>query len=389
MSTIRRLSLFLAPLAVAAGVGLIATLVSTVGAAVPARHRPAAAAGFAVPGHAMALGLQTGLGTVATPPAQVAIEAPLAGTLTPVAVTSPDGEYTLYNTWRQLRPDDPAKDHLTQGIHRGDLMAIPALRVRSSTTGEDREFATGATSAAWSARGRIAFAQGSRAGYYADTPWRSTVVVRDRLDGRDVRWTTESGKYFVAGWAGESLLVYRESEGELLELLAIDRPGEVRSFGATALVAVSPDGAGVFLTTGAAVTVVDVRSGTEMARAESPLGADHVIYYAGDWRDDKVIAASTSGLVEFRVRSGGAGGLAMSRLLPVSDRYREGVHEPHFGRSSAEIIAWAPVRDARGQRGAVALQCDDRSGKCATSSFIRGRNVRPIATPPRIIRGGA
>lgn len=382
----RRLSVSLTPLVVAAGVGLIGILVATAGAAVSSHRLPAASPRFAVPGHAMVLGLEVGAGTVVAPPSQAAVEAPLAGTLTPVAVTSPDGEYTLYNTWRQLRADDPAKDHLRQGIHPGDLMAIPALRVRSSTTGEDRELATGATSAAWSATGRIAFAQGSGAGYYADTPWRSTVLVRDRLEGKDVPWTKDGGTYFVAGWAAETLLVYRQSEGELLELLVIDRPGETRSFGATALVAVSPDGSRLFLTTGADVTVVDVHSGTELARAESVVGADQVVYYAGDWADDKVIAATTSGMVEFRVR---ATGLTVSRLFPMSDRYREGVHEPHFGESSAEIVAWAPVRDARGQRGAVALRCDDRSGKCLPGSFIRGRNVRPIATPLRLMKSGA
>jgi hypothetical protein len=45
---------------------------------------------------------------------------PLAGWLTPAAVPSADGRYLAYNSWRELRHDDPNLSWPDQGIEPGD-----------------------------------------------------------------------------------------------------------------------------------------------------------------------------------------------------------------------------------------------------------------------------
>ena len=77
--------------------------------------------------------------------------APLTGSLTPVAVTTPGGAYVVYSSWRQLarvKPDAPG-----QGLSTGDAVGVPSIRLFDTRTGKDALLATGAASPAISSAG--------------------------------------------------------------------------------------------------------------------------------------------------------------------------------------------------------------------------------------------
>ena len=107
---------------------------------------------------ARVFGLENGVAKLASPPVT-----PLAGWLTPAAVPSPDGRYLVYNTWQELRADDPGLSWSDQGIEPGDPLATPSLRVYDTTTGSDDVLARGAFSVAWGERRQARVLHGRRA----------------------------------------------------------------------------------------------------------------------------------------------------------------------------------------------------------------------------------
>ena len=146
---------------------------------------------------ARVFGLENGVAKLASPPVT-----PLAGWLTPAAVPSPDGRYLAYNTWQELRADDPGLSWSDQGIESGDPLATPSLRVYDTTTGSDDVLARGAFSVAWGKDGRLAYFTGAERDYRAGVSYVGRVVVRRSLGSKPTVWSTEVGRYIVVGWAG-------------------------------------------------------------------------------------------------------------------------------------------------------------------------------------------
>ena len=161
----------------------------------------------------------------------------------------------------------------------------------------------------------------------------------------------------------------------------------------SALVAISPDGAQVFVERGPAegrpsVRVLSVANGNEAAaldltRVDPAVGT---VDYAGDWRGDRVVAASASGLVVFRV---GKSSIALDQAVRIPG---PGIAEPRFaGRSQRHVTAWASSRN-----GGVFLDCDRSVGRCARlvplpdAHGVHGFPVwrRPLYNPSRPLPTG-
>jgi hypothetical protein len=223
--------------------------------------------------------------------------------MSPAAVPSPDGRYVAYNTWRPLRPDDPARSWEEQGIERGDALAAPELRLRDLATGRDSVLADGAYSVAWRRDGALAYARGVERVYRALRRYETELVVRAAPDAPEVTWSAAPGRYVAVAWAGTHLLAYRLSEGEHVDTLVFDEPGRERVLvaGGT-LVALSPDGSKAFVEEGAEsgrprVRVLDIASGETVAAA----AVDSAVGYAGDWHSDLVVAPAGRALRVFRI----------------------------------------------------------------------------------------
>jgi hypothetical protein len=314
---------------------------------------------------------------------------PLAGWLTPAAVPSPDGRYLTYNTWRELRADDPGLSWSDQGIEPGDPLAIPSLRVYDTTTGSDDLLAAGAFSVAWSENGAVAYFKGRERDYRAGVSYVGDVVVRRSLSSKDTVWSFEPGRYIVVGWAGSHLVAYREYEGEALDVVVFDGPRRMRTLApGSTLVAISPDGRRALVAQGPAggpprIRVLAVANGRQLAALDLTTvdPAVGMVDYAGDWRGNRVVAASASGLATFRVEG---------RKISLEDTLRvaaPSVAEPRFADDSARTVrAWTTVR-----RGGVFLHCDFEAGSCDRAMPLpEARGVhgfptwrRPLYNPSR------
>jgi hypothetical protein len=307
---------------------------------------------------ATVFGIGDGSVRLATPPV-----APLAGWLTPAAVPSPDRRYLAYNAWKELRHDDPEFSWSDQGIERGDALATPAIRVYDATTGTDQMLEEGAFSIAWRDDGALGYFKGAESSYRAGVVYDGDVFVRSSLQGEPVRWSPVRGRYIVNGWAGKTLVAYREREGEALDVVALDGPGRMRILASdSALVALSLDGRQAFVEQGPAhgrptVRILEVATGKQVAeldltRIDPAVGA---VGYAGDWRGGRVVASSASGLAVFRV---GPRRIRLEQTLRVKSA---GLSEPRFADGSGRhVTAWASTPG-----GGILFDCDRATGRCA------------------------
>jgi len=294
---------------------------------------------------------------------------PLAGWLTPAAVPSPDGRYVAYNTWRELREDDPARSWKDQGISPGDPLARPSIRIHDFLAGADTPLVTGGFSLAWRSDGAIAYFKGAARDYRAGVPYVGQIVVREKARAPERRWTSaDPDRYVVVGWAGSTLLAYREREGEVLDVLAFDRPGKPRVVAAGAgLVSISPDGSEALVERGPEtgpprVQLLSVATGKRLASLDLTTvdPSVGVVGYAGDWDDDLAVASSSSGLAVFRIAGRS---IELERAIRVAGG---SVAEPRFA-GTARVTAWTST-----SAGGAFVDCSRLTGRC--------RRVVPLST---------
>ena len=313
---------------------------------------------------------------------------PLAGWLTPVAVPSSDGRYVAYNAWRELREDDPALSWQDQGISTGDALARPSIRLHDLESGTDRKFVDGGFPLAWRNDGAIAYFKGAERDYRAGIRYVGDVFVRDAAQGPARRWTQKTDRYVVAGWAGDTLLVYRVGAGESLDVLALDGPGKRRVLASDAgLVAISPDGSNALVEHGPEagpprIDVLAVGNGGRLASLDLTTvdPSVGVVGYSGDWQGDLVAAASASGLALFRVTGDR---IALAQTLRAAPS--QGIAEPRLV-GAGRVTGWTSTPS-----GGAFVDCDLASGSCARAvpmPAARGAEGfpawrRPVYNPSR------
>lgn len=225
---------------------------------------------------------------------------------TQVGMLLPDGERVVYHFWQQLTRF-PSYAPGSPEVADGTPMSRPTIRLLDLSTGEDRELASGARSFAWRADGLFAYARGVETDYRLNVPYDQHVVVQEGLEGKPEVWTTEPGNYTVVQWAGESLLVWRQFEGETRELLALQGPGESRQVLSEQdlFLCASPDGTRILTSSGGTdpdtdpfvIHEVEMQSGTELARlplegVTDPATGEAVTGVpVAAWEGDKVVVA--------------------------------------------------------------------------------------------------
>ncbi len=293
------------------------------------------------------------------------------GWLAPVGVPSPDGRSIAYNAWADLVSLDAEKSWSQQGIRPGDPIGAPSLRLLDLVTGEDSLLEEGAFSLAWRADGAVAFFKGEERDDHADWRYVGHVMVQRTVDGLPAPWTSSAARYVVVAWARDRLLVYRQSEGEWLDLLVLDGPGEIRMLAPGAnLVALSPDGGRVLVSQGGLARVLEVATGRELAALDlerasvgggAPVGQ---IAYGGSWVGDRVVAEGGPGIVVLQV---GTTSIEVRGTLALPEQsFPMPPHEPRFiDPGGTRIVAWAPVPLQAGTgRGYVYLDCDLGPSTC-------------------------
>jgi hypothetical protein len=324
-----------------------------------------------------------------------AASAPLVANLGPVAAPSRDRRFLAYNTWHWAKPIDWQRSLEEQGVATGDPLGRPQLHVLDLRDGTDLALDPGSFSVAWRRDGAIAYARGNPPDYRANTPFATDVVVRLRADAAPGVWSEGPGWYLVEGWAGRRLIVRTESAGGGGGLLVFDRPGSERPLADDAeLIAISPSGADVLVAQGSAdaaapaVRLVSVGDGAERARLELRAILDPVtgtpvsdVVGLGSWQGDRIVAATSSGLVVFRA-SGGE--LSVEQVLHVASASRPGggFYEPRFaGDDEHTIVTWADL-PATGGRESAQFVCDRYALTCDEGAAVSsGRAPRPVYDP--------
>jgi len=217
-------------------------LLLTVGAGVGALSAANAALGPDKNGVAGNIQLQVGPGTPPVPfvtesavvglpgGRQVQLHARASGALTgwtsPVGVSSPDGQYIVYDAWTDEITLDPERSFSQQGILQGQALGRPSLHLLDTLTGSDTLFEDGAYSFAWRTDGAVAYFKAQDPDFRANQPYVGQVMVQTSLQADPVAWTSQSGRYIVIAWAGQTLLAYRVGEGEVLDLVSLSGPGK-------------------------------------------------------------------------------------------------------------------------------------------------------------------
>lgn len=321
---------------------------------------------------------------------------PLSGWIAPVAVPTAGGGQLVYGTWRELRHQDPKLSWSKQGIHPGDALGEPTLRIHDFASGRDKAIDENSFSAAVRSDGAIAYVRGADV-YRAFTSYAGDIVVRSSPSAQPVVWSAKPAEYIAAAWARDTLLAYRVDEGEKLDVLAFDGPGKERLLMADAnVVAVGPDGTQAFLASEAnvpgAVSVVNVADGTIAATLDLGSVNQGILWaaYGGSWSGDLVAAPTNAGVAVFDVADGA---ISLRELLKSDpSTVANDIIEPQFSRDTDHIIARgdaAPGEKAVADEDSTAeLECDLVAATCLARSEAPGRAwLHAAYNPSRPLKG--
>jgi hypothetical protein len=318
--------------------------------------------------------------------------APLTGALVPVAARSPDGDFVVYSSWKQLARINP--DARGQGLSVGQPVGLPSIRLFDLRTGKDHLLSNGAASPAVSTTGAIAYLAGDSQVVRQNVDYVGRIVVADSRDTKPHVWTSKAARYFPYAWAGSELLVYRGvSDSEGADLYAYTGPDEAHLLAPDAFaIAVSPDGTRVLAAVGfRTLEVIRV----ENAAVEDALSLDaapgtptppHALMYGGSWRGDRIVAKSDRGLVVLNVN----GGLHIESIFATPD-FAHGINEPVLV-GETRVQGWADVGKGHPtQSGAgepaydnALVDCDLALGSCSADQQNPARQwARWVTNPSR------
>ncbi len=329
--------------------------------------------------------------------------APLIGSLSPLAVPSPDGSQYLYNSWASGADLVCSGDESVRGNCKNPspdaVYGRPTLRLFTSASSRDVVFQAGAMSAAWRADGAIAYFKADGVDAPADAArFVGHLYVRPSSASPPVRWTTTPGRYVTVAWAGNTLIAYRQLQGEQFDVLALDEPGSIRNLAPSAtVVSASPDGTQLAINHDSNGTstagIVNVSNGVvistlDLAKVTDPASGAPLnwVTYGGSWDGDLVTAEASAGVAMFRVQSGKISFEGI--LVGKKSDYPMGIHEPqlfHEKSGKLDLIAWAPLdAPTKNGRASAIVICDISNKTCKRNGtrnersvgIARGRNGR-------------
>jgi hypothetical protein len=313
----------------------------------------------------------------------------LLGSALPIGAVSPDGKTLAYNSFHWNRSVDRFKSYAELGIDTGDVLAVPAVRLRDLASGRERPLEPGSMSVAWRADGALAYVRGEPPAYRANLAFTANVVVRF-ADGRVEAWTSSPDRYEVVGWAGRMLLVQREVAGGTPDLLAFDAPGSARTLASSVLfLAISPDGTRALVAQTAAddphprIRLLRVADGSEIASipisdARDPVTDEPLlnVYGPADWRGERAVMPSETGLLVLRIDDG----LRPEQMLHIdAATMADGsLLEPRFA-GDRTIVAWGGRPETRPNVQVVQYSCNRFALTCTRSAAVAPADApRPL-----------
>ena len=302
------------------------------------------------------------------------IAAPLSAGTSPVAQLSPDETTLVFSTWRYFGNPPTAEDPPPS---TGMRVAHPAVHAFDLASGTDRVFADGAISPVVSTAGDVAFVKGDMPDYYANQPFTGTIQVQSLTSVEPSTLVSASDNYRLVGWAGDNLLYYVQSEGEVLDLYAMSVGGGARLLAEGAgVIAISPDRTSVLVqrvgTTESDLALIDIASGQLLTRAANIAAPDGsevgALQMRGDWLGDRVVASGVTfaGIVYLQVSDSGIG---LEGVQDLGDaKYPMGVEAPRFSEDGTSVVSQAviPPQTASDTPHAEVITCSGIESPCAS-----------------------
>ena len=316
--------------------------------------------------------------------------AALTGSLTPVGVTTPDGAYVVYSSWRQLAPIKP--DARGQGLSTGDPVGIPSVRLFDLRSGKDSLLAIGAASPAVSSTGAVAYLAGDGTVVRQNVEYTGRIVVADSPNAKPRVWTSRPGRYLPYAWAGSTLLAYRgvpDSEGA--DLYAFTGPDASRLLAANAyVIAVSPDGTELLASVGTRmlerIRVSDGAVQDSLALDSSGLAGPPRAHVLG-----QLARRPRRGQFRPGARRPQRTRRAPRRVAIRNASFPHGINEPAF-TDDTHIQGWADLPDPTPTASDVGepaydnalVDCDLATGQCTVGAANPARKwTRWITNPSR------
>ncbi len=271
---------------------------------------------------------------------------------------------------------------------------IPELRL----TGGSDEVIVAATafSVAVSAFGAIATAEPATGSTLA---WTSDVIVRTSPASPPKVWSLEAANYAVLAWAADVLLVIKNpgESGEPIEFLAFDGPGEVRVLNPNAgLIAVSPDGRWVLLSTSAVdgngAELVDPSTGKDVGVVDTSMESETVVVGQGSWSSSGLVASIWVGSEQrLGLFTQGEAGLTLTKSVTLPTNVLYGLNEPYALGTPGHVTGsgWARNADIRPRQDGsydttpyMHVVCDFTLNQCKSTavgdpSYQIGRERNP------------
>lgn len=325
--------------------------------------------------------------TVATLGGGNEVIAPLTGSLTPLAVPTPDRAYVVYSAWRQLARIKP--DARGQGLSTGDAIGVPSVRLFDLRTGKDTLLATGAAAPAVSSTGALAYLAGQSGVVRENVDYTGRIVVADSVDATPQVWTSRAERYLPYAWAGSTLLAYRSvPDSESTDLYAFTGPDSSTLLAPNAYaIAISPDGTQVLASVGTRmlerIRIADGAVEDSLALDGNSLPT--ALMYGGDWRGDRIVANSDRGLVVVNVR----GGLHVESQFATP--FPHGIAEPVF-TDDTHVEGWADLPNPQTTPAGIGepaydnalVACDLATAACTVGASSPARAwMRWITNPSR------
>lgn len=247
-------------------------------------------------------------------PSGIVVAPVLSGDLSPVAVQV-DDDRVIYQAWEPAVAPDPSKTDSERGIEPGDPLGTLSIRLYDHHLKKHRVLIGAAASFALAADGRLAYVATSSPTVPAGGPYDGTVEVRPDLTSEQAEtWVAAPDRYVVAGWAGDTLLLYRIGPLESLHVYAVHRGDPPKLLAADSrLVALSENGRSALVARGSpseppmTLSLVDVATAKVVAELERPAvpgeTRDLFVSSPGAWQGDYVVApgGGFSGAVLFRI----------------------------------------------------------------------------------------
>jgi hypothetical protein len=213
------------------------------------------------------------------------------------ALLSPDGRQVAYEAVVS-RTRAGAEVAANAPAMSGDVV-VPAVRLIDLVTGHDTLVAEGACQPVWSERGALAFVRGTSRTGTVGKEYPGTIAVRSP-DGSMSTWLDAAERRWPIGWAGSSLL-FERVVGFTSELFVLEPSGKLRMLAANAdVVAVSPDGSRVLVTTippeplmtgeRATLRLIRLADGAELSTLRLDPEVEN-LGAGGSWRGDRVVAS--------------------------------------------------------------------------------------------------